>query len=142
MEQKSYCCLPKLSLIFIFFTSITIFKSTYKYLSDKATKIRYKNLKIFGATIYYWILFVFTFNLPEIFTFSFETDSLITNKIETIPKNFKDGINFCMILFSGYITQRSTIKVLKRDKSIKTFFELLKSYRRIFFNKIFKLFKR
>ncbi|MEE2954250.1 MAG: hypothetical protein VX347_03665 [Bacteroidota bacterium] len=134
-----------ISLSLILMTSIAIFKSTYKYLSDEFTKVRFKILKIFGATIYFWILFVFTFNLPDIITLSFETDSLATkaaNILGLIPKDFSSGINLSIILFSAYITEKSAVKLLRRNELINTFFDALKGYRKNFFKKIFNLFKK
>jgi hypothetical protein len=134
-----------ISLSLILMTSIAIFKSTYKYLSDEFTKVRFKILKIFGAIIYFWALFVFTFNLPDIITFSFAEDSL-TNKaaniLALVPTDFSSGINLSIILFSAYITEKSAVKLLRRNELINTFFDVLKGYRKNFFKKIFKLFKK
>ena len=134
-----------ISLSLILMTSIAVFKSTYKYLSDEFTKVRFKNLKIFGAIIYFWILFVFTFNLPDIITLSFETDSLATkaaNILGLVPKDFSSGINLSIILISVYITEKSAVKLLRRNELINTFFYVIKGYRKNFIQKIFKLFKK
>ena len=134
-----------ISLSLILMTSIAIFKKIYKYLSEEFTKVRFKILKIFGGTIYFWILFVFTFNLPDIITLSFETDSLSTkavNVLGLIPKDFSSGINLTIILLSAYITEKSAVKLLRRNELINTFFDALKVYRKNFFKKIFKLFKK
>ena len=125
-----------LSLSVILISSLRIIRSTYKYLSDEASKVRYKNLKIFGGTMYFYILFVFTFNLPDLIFFEFEVNSLIDNKIAKIPKNINEIINFSLIMFSGYIIQRPVISVLKTSKPIKTLFEIIESYRVKLFNKI------
>lgn len=134
-----------ISLSLILMTSIAIFKSTYKYLSDEFTKVRFKILKIFGAIIYFWALFVFTFNLPDIITFSFAEDSL-TNKaaniLALVPTDFSSGINLSIILFSAYITEKSAVKLLRRNELINTLFDVLKGYRKNFFKKIVKLFKK
>jgi len=134
-----------ISLSLILLTSIAIFQLTYKYLSDGFTKVRFKILRILGAIIYFWALFVFTFNLPDIITFSFAEDSL-TNKaaniLALVPKDFSSGINLSIILFSAYITEKSAVKLLRRNEVINTFFDVLKGYRKNFFKKIFKLFKK
>ncbi len=134
-----------ISLSLILLTSIAIFQLTYKYLSDGFTKVRFKILRILGSIIYFWALFVFTFNLPDFITFSFAEDSL-TNKaaniLALVPKDFSSGINLSIILFSAYITEKSAVKLLRRNEVINTFFDVLKGYRKNFFKKIFKLFKK
>jgi hypothetical protein len=130
IEILSIICL---SLILM--TSITIFKKIFKYLSDEFTKVRFKILKIFGGTMYFWILFVFTFNLPDIITLSFETDSLATkaaNALALMPKDFSSGINLSVILFSAYVTEKSAVKLLRKNELINTFFLELKVYKKKF----------
>ena len=123
IELLSIICL---SLILM--ASISIFKTIYLYISDEFTRVRLKFLKIFGGTIYLRILFVFTFNLPNIISLSFKTDSLATkaaNVIALVPKDFSSGINLSIILFSAYITEKSAVKLLKKNHLIKTFFEVI-----------------
>lgn len=127
-----------LSLCIILMTSITLCQTAYSYLSNETKIVRFKNLKIFASTIYFWVLFVFTFNFPDIIFLSFETDSLSTkaaNVLGLMPKDFSSGINLSVILFSSYITEEIAVKLLRKNKLINTFFESLTAYRKNLFNK-------
>ena len=147
-----------ISLALILMTSIHICKLTYKYLSDESNNERFKILKIIGAILYFWILFVITFNLPDIISLSFETDSFstqATNALALIPKDFSSGINLSIILLSSYITEKAAVKLLRKNELINIFFNKLKIYKNILlnlfvkllqknklFNKLFKIFRR
>lgn len=124
-----------LSLCVILITSIKIFKSIYNYLSDNESIVRYKGWKIFGGTMYFWILFVFTFNLPDFFLFEFELKSF-TERIEAVPKSIDEFVNLSVILFSGYVSQKLGVKILKQNYYMKNFLKAVNNFKVNLFKKI------
>ena len=126
-----------LSLSIILISALKIFKSTYKYLSFEDSELKYRFWKIFGAIIYFWMLFVFMFNLPSIISFQFDSQTLV-ERFEAVPKNINDLVNFSLIMFSGYISQKPVIAVLKTNPIFKIIFEKLKIFRLILLHKILK----
>lgn len=117
-----------LSLCVILISSIQIFKSIYIYLSDIKSSVKYKGWKILGGTIYFWILFTLTFNLPEFFLFEFKIKSF-TERIEILPKNIYDFTDFCLIIFSGYISQKLGLKILKQNYYIRILLKAIKKFK-------------
>ena len=123
------------SFCVILITSIKIFKSIYNYLSDNESSVRYKGWKIFGGTMYFWILFVFIFNLPDFFLFEFELKPF-TERIEAVPKSIDEVVNLCVILFSGYVSQKLGIKILKQNYYMKNLLKAVNNFKVNLFNKI------
>ena len=130
--------LSLLSLSIVLIGSIKIFTNTYKFLSDSETKVKNKFLKIVAATIYLWAIFIFIFNLPHFISFQFELPSL-ANKIEALPTNFNEIINFSLLLISGYFCQKMVTSVLKTNHFFGIIFEKFKIFRT---NLILKIFRR
>jgi hypothetical protein len=113
-----------LSLMLI--STVSIITFTYNCLSNEVSEVRNKSLKIFGGTVYIYSLFILLFNLPEIFSFSFKTNTIITNQIGSIPNNITEVINFSVIFISGYISERTMFSLLKRNTTINNFFKKIK----------------
>tara|TARA_B100001741_G_scaffold306630_1_gene300356 strand:- start:1135 stop:2199 length:1065 start_codon:yes stop_codon:yes gene_type:complete len=130
-----------LSLSFILIASISILNYIYVLISNKGF-VRFKFFKILSSLIYFWMLFVFVFNLPDLIKFNFETASIIDDKIEIIPKNYIEFVNFSIVIFSTYISEKSIVKVLRSNKLINNFFLNIRVFRKDFFSKVFSKFRK
>ena len=62
----------------------------------------------------------------------------LAERFEAVPKNINELVNFSLIMFSGYISQKPVIAVLKTNPIFKIIFEKLKIFRLILLHKILK----